>query len=55
MNYVISAIREAMMLPIPFVGQRFADKFRLFAGVGINVAGVGVLLAGSLRFLHTSL
>ena len=47
--------KRSAIYNICFVRPRFGDQIRLIAGLGINVLGAGVLLAGSLRLFGVSL
>lgn len=49
MSTPIVVTRRTMTGSIPFIGHRFGNKLRFFAGAGVNVAGAGILLSEALR------
>ena len=51
MKYLNKPANRLMMLGVPFVISGAGGRMRLFAGLGINVAGAALLLQEGLRFL----
>ena len=51
MNFLNNCEKWSTIDELTFVMNRPGAKIRLFAGVGINVVGAGVLLADLIRWL----